>query len=380
MKGRALPERDEAADRERTAMIRTLSLVSCLAIAASAIAQKTPAPASPPAPSQPSDAAPRPPILDEMIAQAKSIRPLFQTPDVLAFLDAASLLPDPGPRTIWVPKDKAAPRVVRSQAQYEALDDAARATLTKKALDATFYYSTGFGFPAIYARPLDLALRAGDKSLRGKRILDFGYGMIAHMRQLAALGNDVHGVDVWDILPVLYGEPMDTGSIAGAPAPDGPPGTSGTLTLHNGRWPAEPDLVKAVGDRYDLIISKNVLKRGYIHPQRETDPKFLITLGVDDPAFLHAMHEALKPGGIAIIYNISPPQNPDDKPYLPHADPRCPFPREMIEKAGFEVIEYDTSDDEFLRPMWVKMGLSESNEKAQAEIFSRYTLLRRAAK
>jgi hypothetical protein len=358
-------------------MIRALTALSCLALTAGTLAQETKTP-PPPAEATPMKKPARHPVvIDDMMTQARNIRDMFTTPDVIAFLDAFSLLPDPGTRAIWVPKDKSAPRVLRSQSQYDTLDQATKDTLTKKDLDASFYFNTGFGFPAIYARPMEIAAKADGGGVRGKRILDFGYGMITHLRLLAALGNDVHGVDVWDILPVLYGEPTDTGTIAGAPHADGTPGKSGTLTLHNGRWPADAELVKAIGGNYDLIVSKNVLKRGYIHPEREVDPKFLVTLGVDDPTFLHAMHDALKPGGIALIYNISPPQNPDDKPYLPHADPHCPFPREMIEKTGFEVIDYDKSDDDFLRQMWVKMGLSESAEKAKSEIFTRYTLMRR---
>jgi len=347
-------------------------LIASFAIPALLIASPTHAqtPASP-APSTNSDHPARPAVLDEMAAQAKALRDRFQSPEVRAFLDAASALPDPGMRPVWSRKD---PRAIYSQAQYEKLDESARAGLTKKDLDATFYYYTGFGTPLIYARPLEII--AAHAPLRNQRILDFGYGMIGHLRLLAMLGGDVHGVDVWDLLPALYGAPMDTGTIP----PAEPSGKPGTLTLHDGRWPAQPELVKAIGGGYDLILSKNVLKRSYIHPERPVDEKFLVKLGVDDEAFLRAMREALKPGGLALIYNISPPQNPDDKPYLPHADPRCPFPKEQIEKAGFEVLAYDQSDDDALRPMWVELGLSKSLDNATHEIFTRYTLLRRPAK
>ncbi len=351
--------------------MRHLVLAATLALSAP-IVPAWAQPAPPTQPASPTQAAPRPPILDQMAQQAKDIRPRFSSVDVLAFLDAASRLPDPGTRAIWSRKE---PRAVYSQAQYDALDESARAGLTKTDRDATFYYCTGFGTPLIYARPLEIIANASKAPLRGQRILDFGYGMIGQLRMLASMGNDVHGVDVWDALPALYSSPMDTGTIAGLAG-----GKPGTLTLHHGRWPAEPEVVKAIGGGYDLVISKNVLKRGYIHPERPVDERFLVKLGVDDDTFLRALHDLLKPSGLALIYNISPPQNPEDKPYLPHADPRCPFPREQLEKAGFEVVAFDISDDPAMHALWVDLGLAQSPEKVKEEIFTRYTLLRRSPK
>ena len=50
-------------------------------------------------------------------------------------------------------------------------------------------------------------------------------------------------------------------------------GPAGGITLHCGRWPAERSIVRDVGTRYDIITSKNTLKRGYIHPSRPADPR-----------------------------------------------------------------------------------------------------------
>ena len=41
----------------------------------------------------------------------------------------------------------------------------------------------------------------------------------------------------------------------------------------------------AVGGDYDLIISKNTLKKGYVHPERPVEPRRLLNLGVDDADF-----------------------------------------------------------------------------------------------
>ena len=244
-----------------------------------------------------------------------------------------------------------------------------------------FYYYTGYGSPLIYARPLDLvAQRAGwsaSDGLKGKRILDFGYGLIGHLRLLALRGADVTGMEVEPMLRALYSEPGDTGRI------DGGEGTSGNLRVLHGRWPAEEFVTTAAaeGGSYDLIISKNVLKRGYIHPARKVDERQLVKLGVDDETFVAKLHGALKPGGYAMIYNISPAQNAEDsgKPYLPHADGECPFPRDMLEKAGLEVLEFDRPDTSTVLDVWIAMEIEpgKPRDELAKNLFAWYTLVRR---
>ena len=52
------------------------------------------------------------------------------------------------------------------------------------------------------------------------------------------------------------------------------------MKLVHGRFPADPKVVAAVGGGYDLFLSKNTLKRGYIHPAEKVDPRLLVDLGV----------------------------------------------------------------------------------------------------
>jgi SAM-dependent methyltransferase len=251
--------------------------------------------------------------------------------------------------------------------------------LRPRDFEPVFYYYTGYGSPLIYARPLDIVAEkagwTGNDGFKGKRVLDFGYGLIGHLRLLAMRGADVTGIEVEPMLRALYAEPGDVGEIEGVD------GLKGKLRVLDGRWPAEEKIAAAVkeGGSYDLIISKNTLKRGYIHPAREVDEKFLVKLGVEDEAFVKAMHGALKPGGYAIIYNISPAQNPDDKPYLPHADGQCPFPRAMLEKAGFEVIEFDRVDEAAVLDVWMALGIDggKSREELGKELFAWSTVVRR---
>src|SRR5262249_38653107 len=157
-----------------------------------------------------------------------------------------------------------------------------------------------YGSPLAYALPLEVLGRAGVADVAGRKVLDFGYGTVGHLRLLAALGADVTGVDVDPMLPALYAGPRDQGLIRG----HGGPG--GRLRLIDGRFPADPAVARAVGGGYDLVLSKNTLKRGYVHPAGPVDPRRRLDLGVDDAAFLRVLHGSLKPGGYVLIYNLSP--------------------------------------------------------------------------
>jgi hypothetical protein len=133
-----------------------------------------------------------------------------------------------------------------------------------------------------------------------------------------------------------------------------------------------------VGGGYDLFLSKNTLKRGYIHPARPTNPAWLIELGVSDEAFVKAVAGSLKPGGYFLIYNLTPPQAPPDKPFLPMADGRCPFPRAVLEANGFEVLAYDVDDSKAARALAraLKWDVQEKMNP-ETDLFGLYTLARR---
>lgn len=329
---------------------------------------QAPAPTTPPGPSSPA-------ILGELQAQAGALRPLVRTPTARLFLDLVPELPDPGTRLVWRSADK---REAWDAVGYERLPVAARDGLTKRECSPTFYYTTGYGSPLVYARPLDVAAEAGFEA-GGAKVLDFGYGLIGHLRLLAMMGTSAQGVDVEPVFRALYAQdqgPVAPGKAARAAREDTP---AGALGIHHGSWPGDAAVKEGVGGGYDLIISKNVLKRGYVHPEREVDPKFLVHLGVSDAEFIAALHGALKPGGLVLIYNISPAQNPADKPYLPHADPRCAFSREDLEAGGFEVVKYDEDDQAAVIALWDALGYFKPEEQREPEkhIFARYTLVRK---
>src|SRR6185369_16538439 len=150
------------------------------------------------------------------------------------------------------------------------------------------------------------------------------------------------GIDPDSYLDALYSSSRDQGPVP--PTAGGRRGYPGSVTLAHGFWPKDPKMVEQVGQGYDLILSKNTLKKGYIKPERKIDKRQQVFLGVSDEVFLKTLHNALRPGGKLIIYNIYP-KPPDAKgPYTPQADARSPFTREQYEKAGFEVRAINVED------------------------------------
>jgi SAM-dependent methyltransferase len=322
-------------------------------------------------PPKDSDSSAEKPILAQLREEAAALRPLVDTDLAHRFLNAVGDLPaiDEKRVVFWESERRRAltPNQARSLPRGELK------SFTERELDGRFYYYTAYGTPLAYVRAIDLASRAGWQSADGQRVLDFGFGGIGHLRLLASLGSDAVGVEVLDLLRAYYRKRGDTGKIPRAECAG--PGSPGRLTLLYGRFPAEDDLVKAVGEGYSLVISKNTLKKGYIHPERLTDPRYLVHLGVDDEEFVKAIYHILEPGGLFIIYNLYPPQNPPNKPYIPHATGECPFDRSLLEQTGFEILVLDRDDTTFARKMAEALGWKADFDLD--ELFAMYTILQR---
>lgn len=233
-------------------------------------------------------------------------------------------------------------------------------------VDESLFYSGRYGSPLAYARALDLAEKHGFAPQSGSKVFDFGYGSIGHLRMLAQLGIDVTAVDVDPLLAQMYKESSGAYS-------------KGNIKLLNGKFPADDALVQSAGQGYDLFLSKNTLKRGYIHPAREpASPRHVIELGVNDQQFLEQINKMLKPSGLFVIYNFCPPKAPDDKPYVPWADGECPFSKEQLDQAGFEVLEYDVVDDQQARQLGSLLGWDlEGGMNLEKDLFAWYTIARK---
>lgn len=364
---------------ERLALLLTIVGVAAgtwglIGLARTVFAADAPGNAAPSAPAQRAQEKPEPvSVIADIKSQAAAAGSLCETPLGAQFLGAAASLPEVAPRTIYRDRERG---LAITEDAWKKLGAEEQAKFKPRECDEKFYYYTGYGTPLNYARALDLAGKyLGSGSWEGKRILDFGYGSIGHLRMLASLGADAEGVEVEPLFAALYSWPGDQGAIE----PVAGSKKWGLLRLHHGHWPGEPEVAKSAGDRYDLFISKNTLKRGYVHPEREADERMLIKLGVDDEAFLKAVYDSLKPGGIMLVYNIAPAQNPPEKPFLPMADGRFPFDRALAEKVGFEVLAFDVVDDEVMHKYW-QVYFPDPDmtlQKLKESIFTHYTVLRR---
>jgi SAM-dependent methyltransferase len=353
----------------------------------------TPPPAPPPPPATPQPTPTQPaetthdhsseipadlPAVEVMRFEASKLRRLVHNPEVERFLVSVTWLPvvEDG-RTIYVePVKGGLPKRALSEADYNKLPQAEREGLKADRYNDHRFYYTRYGTPLAYCRPLDLVAEHadGDHPFRYRKILDFGYGTIGHLRLLASIGNTAVGVDVDPTLKALYSNPDDTGIIKGVGLNDIM--NDGSLALYTGHWPGDKDLAAAIGGDYDLIISKNTLKNGYINPEQPVDKKLLVDLGVPSEEFVSKVAAALKPGGLFMIYNICPAQKPKDQGYIPWADGRSPFPKEMLEKAGLKVLSFNTDDTPAIRELAKALGWDEGQSPMDLEhdLFATYTL------
>lgn len=345
------------------------------------------------------DGAPRP--MELIRGEASRIVFQLQTNGAKRFLVAASWLPIIDERVVYWNK---ADRKAATPEEFARLTPEEQSKFEERRLDEGFYYYTRYGSPVAYARALDLLAAEVERTasdaekapkppldptfpgaqprtfnaFEGKKVLDFGFGGIGHLRLLASIGADVTGVDVDDMLRAYYHDPNDQGAIRGAPIA-GQPGSDGTLKLVFGQWPADPKTVESVGEGYDLIISKNTLKNGSINPEHKVDERLLVRLGVSHDQFVEHLSRILKPGGKIMIYNLCPAQKPDPKDYIPWADGRCPFPREMLEKHGLRVVEFDKNDDEWARKLGKAIGWDRDGMDLEKDLFAWYTLIEKPA-
>jgi SAM-dependent methyltransferase len=297
-------------------------------------------------------------IVARLQKDAGAAAAICRTPWVGRFLAAATQLPAVAPRTIYHDADK---RRFYTAREAAALAPDARRALVAQIVDEDYYYTARWGSPIAYCRALDL-LQLDE--VAGRRVLDFGYGSIAQLRLLAAVGADVTGVDVDPSLRVVYGD--DAGAF-------GP----GRVRLVEGFFPRDPRVAREVGGGYQLIVSKNTLKNGYVHPVKK-NPRY--DHGVDDETLARAFFDALAPGGRMLIYNLAPAPNGPGKPYRAWADARTPFARELLERIGFRVVIYDQDDSATARALGHALGWDTDPEEPmdlEHDLYGNFTLLER---
>ena len=310
--------------------------------------------------------------VDRIVQDAEALKDLVASDAAKCFLNSAASLPRIEMREAF---DDPTTGRWYSPIAAAALPEEERAKLRRRPISEQVYYNTKYGSPLAFVRALDIAATVkapGEErplleTLEGARVLDFGYGTVGHLRLVALCSAHAVGVDVDPFLPAIYHEAEDQGEVG-----------EGSVAMIHGRWPAEDDAVRAVANAgpYDLIVSKNTLKRGYLFPAREVDPRMLVDLGVEPEAFLASLKGALRPGGVVIMYNLSPALSKDDEPYKPWSDGRCPWSKEALEAAGFEVLAHDADDNATARDMARRLKWDATGMDPERDLFALYTILR----
>lgn len=333
-----------------------------LMLAALAVAACAPATSAPAAAATAADT-----VLIELRDEANAARPLARTPLGRGFLDAVARLAPPESRTLWTDSARTGWWTGTEAAQRP---DTARARMVQRTLPPGFFYTTRYGTPLAYLRPLELLGERGVKDLRGARVLDYGCGNIAQLRLMALGGAHAIGVDVDPVLRALYGNPGDLGAVPGG----------GEVALVTGKFPGDAAVASAVGGGYRLFVSKNTLKKGYVHPDTVTDPRQRVDLSADDATFLREVRERLEPGGWFLVYNLGLGPKRKEGRYDPTADAGCPWTRAQLEAAGFEVLAHDAPDDAPARAMAKAFGWDAGpNGMKLDQLAALYTLARRPA-
>lgn len=314
-------------------------------------------------------------FLDDLRAKAQSLADNSQAGLVKNFLSAATSLKPIEERTIYFNR---AQRKALTKEQFRDFTEDKQSEFVPMLVDNQLYYGY-YSTPLAWVRPLEILAENGIESVDSKRILDFGFGNVGQLRMLASMGANVTGIEVANgVHEAMYSQESDQGVIAKLSS--GGIENDGSLKLAFGRWPAEKEIVAEVGGNYDLIVSKNVLKLGYIHPQQEVSKRMLIDLGVTDERFLSELFKLLKPGGMLLVYNIHPMQSSDPKEYKPWAHGETPWEKDDVTKAGFEVVAWHVDDSTAIQSLGTRLGWRDSsmNEEDFKEGFrAMYTILKK---
>ena len=309
---------------------------------------------------QPAASEPHP--LQTLQDDAEKLRDVYHSPQAQSMLDQTEHLPICDPTTVhaaWRPNRG------YTDAQFKSLDESEQQGLRKLDLTPEDHYATFYGSPLVYARILDiLNTHTPDFKIQDAKIMDLGYGQLGQLRLWAQMGANVTGVEIDPILTAIYTDSKAVGDL------DNDSDTQGSVTLVEGSWPNNPETRKEVGAGYDLLISRNLLKRGYVKPEK-LNPNFPPPVGweMTDAEMLKHIHDLLAPGGIVVIESLGP--KPD--PQKPWSDISNPWPKQAWIDAGFKVLAHDQDESKYARAMGAALGWDEKMN-LETDLFGVYSV------
>lgn len=290
-------------------------------------------------------------VLDEYRRLEKKLEPTLKVPWIKKWAQQIDKLKSVKTTTWWCTKDRQKCLSEKPAADAGVYDE--------RKVDDEYVWGR-IADPLGYVRAFEV-LNENKFDPTGKKILDFGYGNVSQLYMLAHTGVDVHGLEVDSLIPLT--SKHLTGKV----------GAKGSLTLHHGYFPSDERLVKELeGQKFALWMSKNTMKRGYVHPT-DANTKTQIDLG-DDAKLLATIKSELAPGGFFFIYNIAPAQT---VPYKAMADGACPFSKETLTAAGFEVIAHDVNDTEKMRAYAKTLEWNADWPDLETTLVATYTLCRK---
>ena len=307
-----------------------------------------------------------------LAAEAERVSAIVTQTAVVEWLEKAKELPEVEGQTLFLgPRTEGGfDRAVYTPSEARKLTEEELEGFRTVTYGPGRYYATNYGSPIAYATALACAADAGMESFNYKRILDIGYGQLGQLEMLARCGAEVDGVEVDPVMYILYGSTRLTDRVV---AKDG---TKGSVTLHMGEWFSDWNLRKEVGEGFDLILARNVLKHGYVQPEEPMANFDPIDVGGDPETGALRLFEALRPGGIVVVYNLGGgPWRLDDGSYNAPADVRDPFGIEAWEAAGFEVLHFQTNGSQLMREVGEALGWGTPEELSSYNVL--YTVVRR---
>ncbi len=298
--------------------------------------------------------------LQTHLDDAENLRDVYTSPQAQQMLDEVRHLPVCEPRTIYA---AFRPNRAVSADQYEQLPEEEQQKLRELNINPSNYYATFYGSPLVYARTLDLLHQyAPDFTINNANIIDLGYGQLGQLRLWAQMGANVTGVEIDPILTTIYDNCEAVGDLNQPNA--------GSVTLIEGSWPNQESTRNQVGDGYDLFISRNLLKHGYVKPEK-LNPNFPPPVGweMTDAEMLGHLYDILNPGAIVIIESLGP--KPD--PSKPWSDISNPWPESAWTKAGFTVLAHDQDESTYARTMGAALGWDE-RMNLETDLFGVYSV------